>query len=49
LRSSIAETERLVGESDMMLRRHRKEWDDDHARLEGQLLNPAGPKPSSGS
>lgn len=49
LRSSIAETERLVGESDMMLRRHRKEWDDDHARLEGQLLNPAGPKPSSDS
>ena len=29
LRKSIAETERLVGESDKMLRRHRKECDDD--------------------
>ena len=28
LRASIAETERLVGESDAMLRRHRKESDD---------------------
>jgi hypothetical protein len=28
LRQSIAETERLVGESDKMLRRHRKENDD---------------------
>ena len=28
LRSSIAETERLVGQSDEMLRRHRKENDD---------------------
>ena len=27
LRASIAETERLVGESDEMLRRHRKECD----------------------
>jgi hypothetical protein len=27
LRSSIAETERLVGESEEMLRRHRKESD----------------------
>jgi len=31
LRASIAETERLVGESDKMLRRHRKECDDDDA------------------
>lgn len=29
LRKSIAETERLVGESDKMLRRHRKECEDD--------------------
>ena len=29
LRESIAETERLVGESDEMLRRHRKECEDD--------------------
>jgi len=29
LRASIAETERLVGESDKMLRRHRKESLDD--------------------
>jgi hypothetical protein len=28
LRASIAETERLVGESEEMLRRHRKERDD---------------------
>ena len=31
LRSSIAETERLVGESDKMLRRHRKECEEDDA------------------
>jgi hypothetical protein len=29
LRESIIETERLVGESEEMLRRHRKECDDD--------------------
>lgn len=29
LRESIAETERLMGESEEMLRRHRKECDDD--------------------
>jgi hypothetical protein len=29
LRDSIAETKRLVGESDEMLRRHRKERDAD--------------------
>ena len=28
LRASITETERLVGESEAMLRRHRKESDD---------------------
>lgn len=28
LRNSIRETERLVGESDKMLRRHRKERED---------------------
>jgi hypothetical protein len=28
LRASITETERLVGESDFMLRRHRKECSD---------------------
>ena len=31
LRKSIAETERLVGESDEMLRRHRKECEEDDA------------------
>lgn len=29
LRNSISETERLVGESEMMLRRHRVETDDE--------------------
>ena len=29
MRESITETERLVGESEKMLRRHRKECDDD--------------------
>lgn len=29
LRASIAETERLVGESDEMLRRHRQETDEE--------------------
>ena len=28
LRDSIAESERLVGEADSMIRRHRKECDD---------------------
>lgn len=32
LRASIAETARLVDESDKMLRRHRKECDDDDAK-----------------
>jgi hypothetical protein len=31
LRKSIAETERLVGESDEMLRRHRRECEEDDA------------------
>ena len=31
LRVSIAETERLVNESDKMLRRHRKECEEDDA------------------
>ena len=31
LRKSIAETQRLVGESDEMLRRHRKEREEDDA------------------
>jgi hypothetical protein len=31
LRKSIAETERLVGESDAMLKRHRSECDEDDA------------------
>jgi len=31
LRASIAETERLVGESETMLHRHRKECEDDDA------------------
>jgi hypothetical protein len=31
LRNSIAETERLVGESDRMLKRHRAECDSDDA------------------
>ena len=33
LRTSIAETERLVDESDKMLRRHRQECDDDDASM----------------
>ena len=32
LRVSIAETERLVTESDKMLRRHRQELDDDEVK-----------------
>ena len=32
LRESIAETERLVGESEEMLRRHRRELDDDDSQ-----------------
>ena len=31
LRENIAETERLVGESDVMLRRHRQECEDGDA------------------
>jgi hypothetical protein len=31
LRKSIAETDRLVGESEAMLRRHRQEREDDDA------------------
>lgn len=31
MRASIAETERLVEESDLMLKRHRKEREDDDA------------------
>ena len=34
LRKSISETERLVGESDQMLRRHRQECDDSDAESE---------------
>ena len=34
LRASITETERLVGESEQMLRRHRKECDDDNGESE---------------
>ena len=34
LRASITETERLVGESEAMLRRHRKESDDDDRESE---------------
>ena len=33
LRQSIAETQRLVGESDEMLRRHRKECEEDDAGI----------------
>jgi len=35
LRASIAETDRLVGESDKMLHRHRRERDGDDAEEEG--------------
>lgn len=35
LRASIAETERLVGESDKMLKRHHKECEGDDAEEEG--------------
>lgn len=34
MRESIAETDRLVGESDAMLRRHRQEREDDDDREE---------------
>jgi hypothetical protein len=34
LRKSIAETERLVGESEAMLRRHRQEREDDEKKLD---------------
>ena len=34
LRASITETKRLVGESEAMLRRHRKESDDDDRESE---------------
>jgi hypothetical protein len=41
MRDSIAETNRLVGESDAMLRRHRQEReDDDKADNEIRRLNP---------
>ena len=45
LRESISETERLVTESDKMLRRHRKECDDDDAALDRQPRKPAAAKP----
>jgi hypothetical protein len=32
LRESVKETERLVGESDEMLRQHRQEWEEGDAR-----------------
>lgn len=35
LRKSISETERLVGESEKMLRRHRQELDDDDSDKTG--------------
>ena len=34
LRESIAETDRLVGESEKMLRRHRQECEDDDKEVE---------------
>ena len=41
LRHSIAETERLVGESELMLQRHRAESDaDDQHREEQARRNP---------
>ena len=39
LRHSIAETERLVGESERMLLRHREECDADDRQREGQALD----------
>jgi hypothetical protein len=36
LRASIAETERLVGESDEMLKRHGQECEADNAEEEGR-------------
>lgn len=36
LRESIKETERLVDQSDKMLRRHRKECDEDDAEQAGR-------------
>ncbi len=36
LRASIAESKRLVGESDKMLRRHRKDCEDDDAAPNGK-------------
>lgn len=39
MRTSIAETERLMGESEEMLRRHRKENDDDEAEDQDAAAN----------
>jgi hypothetical protein len=44
LRTSIAETERLVGESEQMLRRHRDECDADELRR-GEASRQASAKP----
>ena len=49
LRISIAETERLVGESDQMLQRHRQECDADQVRREEALRKPRAPRPATGS
>ena len=38
LRSSIAETDRLVDESEKMLKRHRKECENDDADNYGSLV-----------
>ena len=49
LRTSIAETERLVGESDRMLERHRKECDADEARRERELQQARDAGPPAGA
>ena len=47
LRVSIAETERLVGESDTMLQRHRGECDADEAAREASAARLSPPVPPS--
>lgn len=42
LRKSISETERLVDESDRMLRRHRKECEAGDVRAADQVKAPKG-------
>jgi hypothetical protein len=49
LRTSIAETERLVGESDEMLRRHRNECEPYETARAGAPRKPAAARPTTRS